>query len=221
MGLAIMMLGLAVFIGAHAFVTRRGERAALIARMGEGGYKSLFSLVSIVGVVLIAWGFARYRATGWIDIWYPPLWTRHITVLLMWIASICIVAAYSPGRIKTTLKHPMLVGTKTWAAAHLISNGDLGSIILFGSILGWAVFDRFRSSTAPIRAVRPSRSAGPGRTSSRSSAARSSICCSASCSTRGWSGCRRSAVNRCAVVLPCARHIASLPPRTGRGREPA
>jgi uncharacterized membrane protein len=142
MGLAIMILGLAVFIGAHAFVTQREQRAALIARLGEGGYKGLFSLVSIVGVVLIAWGFARYRATGWIDVWYPPLWTRHITVLLMWIASICVVAAYSPGRIKTTLKHPMLVGTKTWAAAHLISNGDLGSIILFGSILGWAVFDR-------------------------------------------------------------------------------
>ena len=142
MGLAIMILGLAVFIGAHAFVTRRGERAALIARIGEGPYKGLFSAVSIVAVVLIAWGFGRYRATGWIEVWYPPLWPRHITVLLMWIASICIVAAYSPGKIKATLKHPMLVGVKTWAAAHLISNGDLGSIVLFGSILAWAVFDR-------------------------------------------------------------------------------
>ena len=142
MGLAIMILGLALFIGAHAFVTRRGERAALIARIGEGPYKGLFSLIAIVSVVLIAWGFGRYRATGWIDVWYPPLWTRHITVALMWIASICIVAAYSPGKIKATLKHPMLVGVKIWAAAHLIANGDLGSIILFGSILAWAVADR-------------------------------------------------------------------------------
>ena len=142
MGLAIMILGLAVFIGMHRVTTQREQRAALIARMGENGYKGLYSLVSVVGIVLIAWGFSRYRATGWIDVWYPPLWSRHITVLLMWIASICIVAAYSPGRIKTTLKHPLLVGTKTWAAAHLISNGDLGSIVLFGSILGWAVFDR-------------------------------------------------------------------------------
>src|SRR3954453_23632718 len=115
MGLAIMILGLAVFIGAHAFVTRRDQRAALIARIGEGPYKALFSVVSIVAIVLIAWGFGRYRATGWIDVWYPPHWTRHITVALMWIASICIVAAYSPGRIKATLKHPMLVGVKTWA----------------------------------------------------------------------------------------------------------
>jgi uncharacterized membrane protein len=142
MGLATMILGLAVFIGAHAFVTSREQRAALIARIGEGPYKALFSVVSIVAIVLIAWGFGRYRATGWIDVWYPPHWTRHITVALMWIASICIVAAYSPGRIKATLKHPMLVGVKTWAVAHLVSNGDLGSIILFGSILAWAVFDR-------------------------------------------------------------------------------
>jgi uncharacterized membrane protein len=142
MGLAILILGLAVFIGTHLLTTRRDTRAALIARVGEGVYKGLYSLVSIVGVVLIGWGFARYRATGWIDVWYPPIWTRHVTVALVWPAAICIVAAYSPGRIKTTLKHPMLVGVKLWAFAHLISNGDLGSIVLFGSLLGWAVLDR-------------------------------------------------------------------------------
>src|SRR6202008_895117 len=91
MGLAIMILGLAAFIGVHVVTTQREQRAALIARLGEGSYKGLFSLLSIVGVVVIAWGFARYRATGWIDVWYPPLWTRHITVLLMWIASICLL----------------------------------------------------------------------------------------------------------------------------------
>ena len=142
MGLAIMILGLAVFIGMHVVTTQRDTRAGLIARLGEGPYKGLYSAASIIGVVLIGWGFGMYRAAGWVDIWYPPAWTRHVTVLLVLIASICVVAAYSPGRIKTTLKHPMLVGVKLWALAHLISNGDLGSIILFGSILGWAVFDR-------------------------------------------------------------------------------
>ena len=142
MGLLVMILGLVLFFAVHTFTTQRELRAQWVASMGEGGYKIGYSLVSLVGLVLIVWGFAKYRASGWIDVWYPPLWTRHITVLLMWIASICLVAAYSPGKIKTTLKHPMLVGVKTWAAAHLISNGDLGSIILFGSILGWAVFDR-------------------------------------------------------------------------------
>ena len=142
MGLAIMILGLVVFLGAHVLTACRAQRAGIIARLGEGPYKGLYSLVSIVGVVLIGWGFGLYRATGWIDIWYPPNWTRHVTVALMWPAAICIVAAYSPGQIKVRLKHPMLVGVKLWAFAHLISNGDLGSIILFGAILGWAVFDR-------------------------------------------------------------------------------
>jgi len=142
MGLAIMILGLAVFLGIHVLTACRAQRASVVARMGEGAYKGLFSLVSIVGVLLIAWGFGHYRATGWIDVWYPPAWTRHITVALVWPAMICIVAAYSPGQIKVTLKHPMLVGVKLWAFAHLTSNGDLGSTILFGSILAWAVFDR-------------------------------------------------------------------------------
>jgi uncharacterized membrane protein len=142
MGLAILILGLVLFIGTHLVTTQRATRAALIARVGEGPYKGLYSAASIIGVVLIGWGFGIYRATGWIDVWYPPGWTRHLAALLVLIASICVVAAYSPGRIKVTLKHPMLVGVKLWAFAHLMSNGDLGSIILFGSILGWAVVDR-------------------------------------------------------------------------------
>src|SRR5262249_1825151 len=118
------------------------QRAAAIGKLGEGPYKAIYSVLSLVGIVLIGWGFARYRATGWIDVWYPPAWTRHVVVALMWPASICVVAAYIPGDIKRVLKHPMLVGIKLWAFAHLIANGDLGSIILFGSILAWAVFDR-------------------------------------------------------------------------------
>jgi uncharacterized membrane protein len=142
MGLAIMILGLAVFLGSHVFVTMRPERAKLITRLGEGAYKGLFSLVSIIGIILIAYGFARYRATGWIEIWSPPRWTRHVTEALMWPAVIFVLAAYIPGHIKRVLKHPMLVGVKLWALAHLITNGDLGSIILFGSFLAWAAFDR-------------------------------------------------------------------------------
>jgi uncharacterized membrane protein len=142
MGLGIMILGLAAFVVPHVFVTRRDARDAAIARFGEGAYKALFSLISIVGVILIGWGFARYRATGWIDVWSPPVWMRHVTVTLMWPSIIFIVAAYIPGNIKRALKHPMLVGVKLWAFAHLLSNGDLGSIVLFGGILAWAVFDR-------------------------------------------------------------------------------
>ncbi len=142
MGLAILVAGLVAFIGAHVFVTMRAERAAAIARIGEGPYKGIFALFSLLGLVLIGYGFGQYRATGWIDIWYPPRWTDYITQFLMWPASIFVVAAYIRGNIWRTLKHPMLVGVKTWAVAHLISNGDLGSILLFGSFLAWAVYDR-------------------------------------------------------------------------------
>jgi uncharacterized membrane protein len=137
MGLALEILGLVVFLGTHVFVTMRDHRAAVVARIGEWRYRGLFSLVSIVGIVLIGYGFAAYRAAGPIMVWYPPGWTRHIVVALMWPASICVAAAYIPGNIKRVLKHPMLVGVKTWAFAHLCAG-----IILFGSVLAWAVYDR-------------------------------------------------------------------------------
>jgi uncharacterized membrane protein len=142
MGLALMILGLAFFIGGHAFVTFRAQRASVIARIGEGPYKGVFALVALVGIVLICYGFGQYRAEGLIALWHPPAWTRHLTVALMWPAVICVVAAYSRGDIQRRLKNPMLVGVKLWALAHLLSNGDLGGIILFGAILAWAGFDR-------------------------------------------------------------------------------
>jgi uncharacterized membrane protein len=140
--MGLLIVGLVLFIGAHVFVTLRGARSAVIARIGEWPYKAIMALVSLVGLIVIGFGFGEYRATGWVDVWSPPRWTFYITQVLMWPASICVVAAYSRGNIWRSLKHPMLVGVKTWAVAHLISNGDLGSIVLFGSILAWAVYDR-------------------------------------------------------------------------------
>jgi uncharacterized membrane protein len=142
MGLAVLVLGLIVFIGSHALTMARGPRATLIAHLGEVPYKIVYSLVAILGIALIAWGYGQYRATGWIQVWTPPGFMRHVTVALMWPSIVCIAAAYSPGHIKKTLKHPMLVGVKLWAFAHLLANGDLGSIVLFGAVLAWAVVDR-------------------------------------------------------------------------------
>ena len=142
MGLLVMILGLVLFFAAHVFTTKRDARARAIARLGEGTYKILYTLVSLAGLALIIWGFAHYRSSGWIDVWYPPKAMKHITVALMLPAVILVVASYIRGRIYSTLKHPMLAGIKLWAAAHLLANGDLGSIILFGSFLAWAVFDR-------------------------------------------------------------------------------
>ena len=142
MGLAAMILGLVLFFGVHTLTTRREQRAGLIAQWGEGAYKIGYALVALAGLALIVWGFAHYRAAGRIDLWYPPKWLKHVTVALMLPAVILVVAAYIRGRIYTVIKHPMLSGIKLWAAAHLLANGDLGGIILFGSFLGWAVFDR-------------------------------------------------------------------------------
>jgi uncharacterized membrane protein len=142
MGLLVMILGLVLFLGVHTLTTRRALRARLIAAWGEAAYKIGYALLALSGLVLMVWGFADYRATGWIDVWHPPKVFKHITVALMLPAVILVVASYLRGRIYTTLKHPMLAGVKLWAAAHLLANGDLGSIILFGSFLAWAVFDR-------------------------------------------------------------------------------
>jgi uncharacterized membrane protein len=92
--------------------------------------------------VLIVWGFSHYRATGWIEVWSPPKALKHLNVALMLPAVILVVAAYLRGRIYAAVKHPMLAGVKLWAFGHLLANGDLGGIILFGSFLAWAVFDR-------------------------------------------------------------------------------
>jgi uncharacterized membrane protein len=142
MGLFVLVLGLIVFLGAHTFVTLRPARVTAVQRVGRPAYLMLFSLVSAVGLALIFLGFAWYRQAGWIGVWHPPDFMRHITIALVWPAAVLVTAAYLPGHIKRTVKHPMLAGVKLWAFAHLLSNGDLGGIVLFGSFLGWAVYDR-------------------------------------------------------------------------------
>lgn len=148
MGLLLMIVGLVLFLGAHTLTTQREVRARVIAASGEGGYKVGYALVSFAGIALIAWGFSHYRSTGMIDVWEkwcsPEVlrMLKHLAAALMLPAVIMVVAAYIRGRIYVVLKHPMLAGVKLWAVAHLLANGDLGSIILFGSFLGWAVYDR-------------------------------------------------------------------------------
>jgi len=141
--MTLLLLGLIFFLGIHTLTTLREPRAALIGRLGEGPYKGLYSLVSEVGLVLIVWGFARYRDTAYLQIWAPPAWLHPVALVLMWFAFVALAAAYSPaGWIKGVLRHPMLVSIKSWALAHLLANGDLGALILFGTFLAWAVYDR-------------------------------------------------------------------------------
>ena len=162
MGLLVMILGLVLFFGVHTLTTQREMRAQVIAASGEGGYKIGYTLVSLLGFVLIVWGFAHYRAAGMWEIWTPPTALKHLAVALMLPAVILVVASYIRGRIYTRLKHPMLTGIKLWAAAHLLANGDLGSIILFGSFLGWAVFDRISLKHRADSGAPPIPVGGPG-----------------------------------------------------------
>ena len=162
MGLLVLILGLVVFLGVHTITTQRKLRAQMITAAGEGGYKIGYSLVSFAGLALIVWGYAKYRATGWIDVWYPPVAMKHITVALMLPAVILVVASYIRGRIYAKLKHPMLAGIKLWAVSHLLANGDLGSIILFGSFLAWAVYDRISLKHRSDSGAPPIPVGGPG-----------------------------------------------------------
>lgn len=142
MGLAVLVLGLAVFIASHLMVTFRDARAAAIARLGKPGYHTIFGVLALVGVALIAWGYADYRATEWTQLWSPPPFMRHITLGLMLIAAIVLVAWLVPSHIRAWSKFPLLLAVKIWAFAHLLVNGDLGSMIMFGALLAWAVYAR-------------------------------------------------------------------------------
>lgn len=141
--MTILILGLALFLGVHLFTTLRAPRAALIGAIGEGRYKGLYSLVALAGFVLIVWGFGAYRRGGYIHVWDPPSFLQPVALALLWFALVSLAATYAPpSRIKALLRHPMLVAVKAWALSHLLVNGDLGSLLLFGSLLAWAVYDR-------------------------------------------------------------------------------
>jgi uncharacterized membrane protein len=144
--MAVLILGLVLFLGTHVFAMFRGARIAVIGRIGEKYYKLGFTVLSALGLVLIVVGFGRYRAAGEAIIWNPPLWLHDVTAALMWLAFIALACMGGPpGRIKGALHHPMLVGIKLWAFAHLLSNGDFGPCRergVPGGVLAAPVFDR-------------------------------------------------------------------------------
>ena len=148
----ILLIGLVLFLGVHSVrIFADGWRTNTIARIGLLPWKGLYALVSIAGFALIVWGYGMTRAAP--SLWYPPLWTRHITALLMLVTFILLAAAYVPGNaIKAKVGHPMAAGVKTWAFAHLLSNGRTGDVVLFGAFMVWAIFD-FRASRKRDRAT--------------------------------------------------------------------
>lgn len=137
-----LVAGLVLFLGAHSVrIVADPWRTHTIARIGTGPWKGLYTLVSAVGLVLIVWGYGQARLEP-VVVWIPPAWTRHLTALLVLPAFILLAAGNMRGsRIKAKLGHPMLLGTKLWAFAHLIANGMLADVALFGGFLAWAIVD--------------------------------------------------------------------------------
>ena len=154
----VLVLGLVVFFAIHLVrVAAPGFREAQIAA-SEGRWKGIYSLLSVVGLALIVWGWNLYRPEA-PEIYEPPGWGRHAAALLVLVAFVLLAAAYPPpGRIRHWVKHPMLVGVMLWAAGHLLANGDLASLLVFGGFLAYAIVDLIavipRGDPAPA-VVRP------------------------------------------------------------------
>ncbi len=144
--MTLLIAGLIIFLGVHSMrIYADGWRSAQIAQRGESTFKGLYSVVSVVGLALIIVGYGQARQSP-IMLWSPPLWARHLSALLMLFAFVLLVAAYVPrNRIRAVVKHPMVLGVKVWAAGHLLANGTLADLLLFGGFLTWAVFN-FRAA---------------------------------------------------------------------------
>ena len=151
--MALLVLGLVLFLGIHSVrIVADGARGRFIAARGKMAWRGLYSVISIAGFVLICVGFGQARRAP-VVLWSPPIWTHHVAALLTLVAFVLLVAAYVPANgIKARVKDPMILGVKTWAFAHLLANGTLADVVLFGSFLAWAVLD--------FRAVRQRRRAG-------------------------------------------------------------
>lgn len=149
----ILLLGLLMFLGIHSVsIVDEPWRDRVVCLLGEWQWKGIYSIVAMCGFILIAWGYgeARYDA---VILYTPPVWLRHLALLLLLPVFPLLAAAYFPGRIKTIVKHPMLLSTMLWAASHLLANGSLNGLVLFGSFLIWAIVDRISLQSRPSRPI--------------------------------------------------------------------
>lgn len=141
--MTLLIAGLVLFLGIHSIqIVATGLRASAVAKLGLNGWKGIYSLIAIAGFVLICIGYGEARITNPIWLWQPPKGLRHLALLLLLPVFPLLLAAYLPGRIRSATKHPMLIATKLWALSHLLANGGLHDVLLFGGFLAWAVADR-------------------------------------------------------------------------------
>lgn len=147
-----LALGLILFLGVHSVsIVNQPWRDRAVARLGEWPWKGMYSVVSLIGLILIVQGYGSARLDPAILYW-PPTWLRHVALVLLLPIFPLLLAAYMPGRIKAAVKHPMILAVKFWALAHLLANGTLADVLLFGGFLAWAVTERI---SLKHRAPRP------------------------------------------------------------------
>jgi uncharacterized membrane protein len=148
----ILIVGLVLFLGVHSLrIVAEDWRTQVVATRGLNAYKGVYSLLSLAGFVLLVWGYGLARQQP-VVLWTPPTAMRHVAALLTLVSFIFLAAAYVPrNAIKARLRHPMVLGVKVWAAAHLLANGTLADVLLFGGFLVWAVFS-FRAARQRDRA---------------------------------------------------------------------
>ena len=151
--MTLLIFGLVVFLGVHSLrIFAEGWRTRMRERLGANGWKGLISVLSIVGFVLIVWGYGQARMQPAV-LWPSLSWTRHLAALLTIPAFVLLVAAYFPGNaFKAKLHHPMVLGVKVWALAHLLANNTLADLLLFGGFLVWSVLS-FRAARGRDRVI--------------------------------------------------------------------
>ena len=136
--MTILIVGLIMFHTVHVVPMNPALRNGLVERFGEGAYKGIFSLVSLIGLGLIIWGKS---STGFIELYDPPNWGKAATMILVLLAFIFLAAFHTKSYIRARLKHPMLIAIILWSLGHLLANGDVASVLLFGSFLLYSVVD--------------------------------------------------------------------------------
>jgi uncharacterized membrane protein len=157
-----LVAGLLLFLGVHSIaIVAPAWRDGMAARLGDASWKAIFALVSVIGFVMLVHGYGLARAEPMV-LYTPPMWMRHVASLLMLPVFPLLLATYLPGRIKAAVKHPMLTATKAWALAHLLVNGNLADVLLFGGFLAWAVADRIAVGKRVVQR-KPTVTAAPSR----------------------------------------------------------
>jgi uncharacterized membrane protein len=158
--MSLLIAGLVIFLGVHSVsIFAPAWRDSMSARLGEQPWKILYGVASLIGFVLIVKGYGLARQDP-VFLYNPPFWMRHVSALLMLPVFPLLLATYFPGRIKAAVKHPMLTATKAWALAHLLANGTLADVLLFGGFLVWAVADRISVGKRPPRPAKGAPASG-------------------------------------------------------------